>query len=744
MIRKTISKHISALALAASASLLLGSCSSHYPQNLLASSPSADQHENSLTAMPLPGEVRSASAGTPTLRYLAGSNYDSLLPFQNIQGVGYPGMGPGPLYWEVALDPELEGQSLASYAFAGFRFNNPSLPGQAALGKLQLSKTMPEVGGRAFVGLANFQKNRWDWYQPDSNGWFGFGSWNQYLQPETGEVWVVVLLSPGEPCLIEYVLLGGPYAPSVEWLAAPSNGENPYAFKAPLDFHYAARTRAPGNEPVLYDYDFDGDGWWDVWDSPDGTANRLYDQAGDYATLLRVTGADGQSATGQVSFTVAPETSPPPVVQLSVTPDSGAAPLTVTADASGSTDDWLITRYEWDLDGDGYYEVPFGSPVMTTTLALKGPATVSVRVWDDYWQSSEASAAVTLSSGFAAVETGFEAPGYYYIPAAMTGPHGAEVPSLLIGPAFKQALDAQGTSWPVIAQDTGIYGRELLALADGRPGIFHLRGGGFEHTWLCFRAATDTSGTAFAGSIDLASMNDPSSLSACLVDGRPAVAAVTWRDSGGTWIGSYESTNPEGTSWKLAAKDLIPVRSSQAALIGVGSGAQAGLRLAFMSVMLDGAVSLAKPGTGYPGNWGIFAVPPIASSVTPAFADIGGRPAIAYSGLTNGGWGFARANDALGLDWPDAPVAIPGPSAGSEILKLTQTGACISMLSSTNGGELWYCRSTDATGSNWEPAIRLFNNPGSWYTGCNLLSSAGQPILFFVKDGKLLCAHWEE
>ena len=57
----------------------------------------------------------------------------------------------------------------------------------------------------------------------------------------------------------------------------------------------------------------------------------------------------------------------------------------VTFDASGSRDeDGSITKYEWDLDGDGTYERDTGSsPVAEKTYSAPDSVTVTVRVSDD-------------------------------------------------------------------------------------------------------------------------------------------------------------------------------------------------------------------------------------------------------------------------------------------------------------------------------------------------------------------------
>ena len=53
--------------------------------------------------------------------------------------------------------------------------------------------------------------------------------------------------------------------------------------------------------------------------------------------------------------------------------------MTIQFDASASFDDGAITKYEWDLDGNGTYETDTGSND-TATKVYSSPGTVGVRL----------------------------------------------------------------------------------------------------------------------------------------------------------------------------------------------------------------------------------------------------------------------------------------------------------------------------------------------------------------------------
>jgi hypothetical protein len=71
----------------------------------------------------------------------------------------------------------------------------------------------------------------------------------------------------------------------------------------------------------------------------------------------------------------------------------------VTFDASASRDaDGSITKYEWDLDGDGTYERDSGTePVVTRSYDMPGAVTVTVRVHDDDGKATDETAEVDVS-----------------------------------------------------------------------------------------------------------------------------------------------------------------------------------------------------------------------------------------------------------------------------------------------------------------------------------------------------------
>lgn len=126
-----------------------------------------------------------------------------------------------------------------------------------------------------------------------------------------------------------------------------------------------------------------------VWEFGDGTSERVFDPAGafilhnfmstgQFLATLRVIDSLGAVSTNSILVNVV-ETDIP-TAKFTVNPASGAVPLTVTFDASASSDANGITQYRW-LWGSGAEEVTT-SPVITHTFTTAGTFSVRLRTRD--------------------------------------------------------------------------------------------------------------------------------------------------------------------------------------------------------------------------------------------------------------------------------------------------------------------------------------------------------------------------
>ena len=192
--------------------------------------------------------------------------------------------------------------------------------------------------------------------------------------------------------------------------AAPPNASltlAPRVGTAPLAVTADGSGSTAGAAPIeSYRFDF-GDG---TVKGPQAaaTANHTYGAAGTYTVTLTVTDTAGLSSAATTQITVNQPELPPSAV-LAVSPGSGRAPVTVTADASGSSDgldSTPIATYRFDF-GDGTVKGPQAAATADHTYTSGGSYTVTVTVTDTGGQSSTATAEVVVYADFV-TNGGFE------------------------------------------------------------------------------------------------------------------------------------------------------------------------------------------------------------------------------------------------------------------------------------------------------------------------------------------------
>ena len=185
------------------------------------------------------------------------------------------------------------------------------------------------------------------------------------------------------------VVTTGPIAPVAVATATPQSGDAPLAVT--LD--------GSGS--------FDQDGTvvaheWDFGDGSTGTGSvvsHTYSTVGGYTAVLTVTDSQGLTSSQSVQIqATAPNIPPTAVIAASAT--SGAAPLAVTFNGSGSTDpDGTISSYAWNF-GDG---TTASGSVATKTFNTAGTYTVTLTVTDNRGGRGTSSAVIQVSANLARV-----------------------------------------------------------------------------------------------------------------------------------------------------------------------------------------------------------------------------------------------------------------------------------------------------------------------------------------------------
>ncbi|MBN2081796.1 polysaccharide deacetylase family protein [bacterium] len=152
-----------------------------------------------------------------------------------------------------------------------------------------------------------------------------------------------------------------------------------------------------------YDWDFDGDGTFDLIGGAALPAEYTYAASGEYTARLRVTDNDGgiSTATALVTVTGSAASQQEPQAQVAASSALGEAPMAVSFDASASSDvDGTITRYDWDFDGDGTFDLLDGGPQPEAHQYHEpGHYRPTVRITDDDGLTNTATIDVIVSSG---------------------------------------------------------------------------------------------------------------------------------------------------------------------------------------------------------------------------------------------------------------------------------------------------------------------------------------------------------
>ncbi len=185
--------------------------------------------------------------------------------------------------------------------------------------------------------------------------------------------------------------VGGGEPPLASFTATP----NPAQTGTAVNFD-ASGSSDPDGTIAKYEWDLDGNGTYETETGAEPVATRAYATAGSYDVRLRVTDSSGNKSSTLRTVTV---TNRAPVSSFTATPSSVNKGQLVSFDGSGSTDpDGTVTKYEWDLDGNGTYETNTGTtPTASRSYAAAGTVETKLRVTDDKGATAVSAKTVTVT-----------------------------------------------------------------------------------------------------------------------------------------------------------------------------------------------------------------------------------------------------------------------------------------------------------------------------------------------------------
>jgi len=488
---------------------------------------------------------------------------------------------------------------------------------------------------------------------------------------------------------VNYTAAGGAVnqPPTVVLTATPPTGP------APLTVTWdASMSYDPDGSITKFEWDLDQDGTFDYDSGMTTSYDRGYITTGTYTFSVQVTDDQGatSSTTASVTVTPGPGGNQPPTAWLVANPPSGPAPLTVTWDASGSTDpDNNIDHYMWDRDGDGTCEWT-DDATLEKTYTLTGTYSMKVIAQDTYdAQSPPATAWVEVTSG---------TPFWHHYSLDLHGSDftGASLALIAGHPAvsyvdttrmrlvYVRATDNRGDAWdtPIDVVDLQPEGGGFTCLADvnGRPGISYVKE--LPATFLSelhFTRAKDDTGSSWAAvDVIVDDVLEIMENSLAVVNGNPAIAYFEWTNKQVHYIRSADS---DGQSW----------------------GAD---------VYVDGTRN-------------------------PCLRVVDGSPAIASRGI-NSGLYYHRAADANG-DYPSSWIAegsiglsVGGGAPRSDSLCVVSGQPAIAYDDSYGGvNALRFVRATDMKGGAWDAPVQVLTGGLGFGWPCALLEIATYPLVIY-------------
>ena len=146
-----------------------------------------------------------------------------------------------------------------------------------------------------------------------------------------------------------------------------------------VTFDASASTVAAGRTVAAHTWDLDGDGSFETSTGTSPIAIRVYSDAASLTVRLRVTDSASQSAEATRSLSVAPGRPTASFTASDSAPIVGAA-VAFDASSSSAVAGRTVVSYEWDLDGDGIFEVTTAGS--QRTYLAPGPVTVRLRITD--------------------------------------------------------------------------------------------------------------------------------------------------------------------------------------------------------------------------------------------------------------------------------------------------------------------------------------------------------------------------
>lgn len=192
------------------------------------------------------------------------------------------------------------------------------------------------------------------------------------------------------------VIVNGNTRPLAIATATPTTGQAPLV----VEFRGQSEDLEDSADQLFYSWDFDGDGIYEPFTDTLEPPAHTYATPGIYNARFLVRDSDGGTDVDTVAVFVDGYDGhyELPAARLSMEPGITQQGSTVTADASASTAiNAAITRYEWDLDGNGSWDGYTDYPVLEFNAEQAGVIELRLRVTDEFGRQDVTSATLRVN-----------------------------------------------------------------------------------------------------------------------------------------------------------------------------------------------------------------------------------------------------------------------------------------------------------------------------------------------------------
>jgi YD repeat-containing protein len=163
-----------------------------------------------------------------------------------------------------------------------------------------------------------------------------------------------------------------------------------------------AASSDPDGTIAKYEWDLDGNGTYETSTGATTTTTKTFATPGGFTVGLRVTDNLGLTATSTKTITVQNRA---PLASATATPNPVTVNTAASLNASASSDpDGTVVKYEWNLDGNGNYELNTGAiPTTTKTFTSSGDQTIGLRVTDNNGATATTTFVLKVQSNYSNV-----------------------------------------------------------------------------------------------------------------------------------------------------------------------------------------------------------------------------------------------------------------------------------------------------------------------------------------------------